>query len=41
MTALLNAEFEDETGATRRLTRAEVLTYIECSPAPATRPPAA
>jgi cytochrome P450 len=27
MTALLNAEFEDETGATRTLTRAEVLTY--------------
>jgi cytochrome P450 len=27
MTALLTAEFEDETGATRRLTRTEVLTY--------------
>jgi cytochrome P450 len=27
MTELLNAEFEDETGATRRLTRAEVVTY--------------
>jgi cytochrome P450 len=27
MTALLNAEFEDETGTRRRLTRAEVLTY--------------
>jgi cytochrome P450 len=27
MTALLTAEFEDETGAVRRLTRAEVLTY--------------
>lgn len=27
MTTLLNAEFEDETGTTRRLTRAEVLTY--------------
>ena len=26
MTALLNAEFEDETGTVRRLTRAEVLT---------------
>jgi cytochrome P450 len=29
MTALLNAEFEDETGTTRRLTRAEVLTYTQ------------
>src|SRR3954447_20896994 len=28
MTELLNAEFEDETGTTRRLTRDEVLTYI-------------
>jgi cytochrome P450 len=28
MTELLNAEFEDETGTTRRLERAEVLTYI-------------
>jgi cytochrome P450 len=28
MTQLLNAEFEDETGATRRLTREEVLTYV-------------
>jgi cytochrome P450 len=28
MTQLLNAEFEDETGTTRRLTREEVLTYI-------------
>jgi cytochrome P450 len=28
MTELLHAEFEDETGITRRLTRAEVLTYI-------------
>jgi cytochrome P450 len=28
MTELLNAEFEDETGATRRLTRDEVLTFI-------------
>lgn len=27
MTELLNAEFEDETGTTRRLTRDEVLTY--------------
>jgi cytochrome P450 len=27
MTALLTAEFEDETGTTRRLTRTEVLTY--------------
>jgi len=27
MTELLHAEFEDETGATRRLTREEVLTY--------------
>jgi cytochrome P450 len=27
MTALLNAEFEDETGQTRTLTRGEVLTY--------------
>jgi cytochrome P450 len=27
MTALLNAEFEDETGTTRRLTRDEVLTF--------------
>jgi cytochrome P450 len=29
MTALLNAEFEDEAGTTRRLTRAEVLTYSQ------------
>jgi cytochrome P450 len=29
MTVLLNAEFEDESGATRRLTRAEVLTYVD------------
>ena len=29
MTALLNAEFEDETGTTRQLTRAEVRTYTE------------
>jgi cytochrome P450 len=29
MTALLNAEFEDETGATRTLTRQEVLTYTQ------------
>ena len=29
MTVLLNAEFEDETGATRRLTREEVLTYTQ------------
>ena len=28
MTELLQAEFEDETGSTRRLTRAEVLTYV-------------
>jgi cytochrome P450 len=28
MTELLHAEFEDETGTTRRLTREEVLTYI-------------
>jgi cytochrome P450 len=28
MTQLLNAEFEDETGTTRRLTRDETLTYI-------------
>ncbi len=28
MTELLNAEFEDETGTTRRLTRTEVLTYV-------------
>ncbi len=28
MTELLNAEFVDETGTTRRLTRAEVLTYV-------------
>jgi cytochrome P450 len=28
MTELLNAEFEDETGARRRLTRGELLTYI-------------
>ena len=27
MTALLTAEFEDESGTTRRLTRDEVLTY--------------
>ncbi len=39
MTELLNAEFEDETGTTRRLTRDEVLTYVTSSPAPATRPP--
>jgi cytochrome P450 len=29
MTTLLNAEFEDETGETRTLTRAEVLTYTQ------------
>jgi cytochrome P450 len=29
MTALLNAEFEDETGEVRKLTRQEVLTYTE------------
>jgi cytochrome P450 len=29
MTALLNAELEDETGTVRRLTRAEVLTYTQ------------
>jgi len=29
MTALLNAEFEDETGAVRTLTRPEVLTYTQ------------
>jgi cytochrome P450 len=28
MTELLNAEFEDETGTTRRLTRTEVLSYV-------------
>jgi cytochrome P450 len=28
MTQLLNAEFEDETGTTRKLTRIEVLTYV-------------
>ena len=28
MTELLNAEFEDETGTTRRLTRDEILTYV-------------
>jgi cytochrome P450 len=28
MTALLRAEFEDETGTTRRLTRLEILTYV-------------
>jgi cytochrome P450 len=28
MTDLLNAEFEDETGATRKLTREEVLNYV-------------
>jgi cytochrome P450 len=28
MTALLTAEFEDETGTVRRLTRTEVLTYV-------------
>jgi cytochrome P450 len=28
MTKLLNAEFEDETGTVRRLTREEVLTYV-------------
>jgi cytochrome P450 len=28
MTEMLNAEFEDETGTTRRLTRNEVLTYV-------------
>ena len=28
MTELLQAEFEDETGTTRRLTREEVLTYV-------------
>jgi len=29
MTELLQAEFEDETGTTRRLTREEVLTYVQ------------
>jgi cytochrome P450 len=29
MTELLNAEFEDETGTLRHLTRAELLTYLE------------
>jgi cytochrome P450 len=29
MTVLLNAEFEDEEGMIRRLTRAEVLTYVD------------
>jgi cytochrome P450 len=29
MTELLHAEFEDETGTTRRLTREEVLTYVQ------------
>ena len=29
MTELLNAEFEDETGTKRQLTRAELLTYLE------------
>ncbi len=29
MTELLNAEFEDETGTRRHLTRAELLTYLE------------
>ena len=38
MTELLQAEFEDETGTTRRLTRDEILTYVTSSPAPATRP---
>jgi len=28
MTELLNAEFDDETGVTRRLTREEILTYV-------------
>jgi cytochrome P450 len=28
MTEMLNAEFEDETGTTRRLTREEILTYV-------------
>jgi cytochrome P450 len=28
MTELLNAEFEDETGTTRKLTREEILTYV-------------
>ena len=28
VTELLNAEFEDETGTTRKLTRAELLTYV-------------
>ena len=28
MTQLLQAEFEDETGTTRRLTRGEILTYM-------------
>ena len=41
MTELLQAEFEDETGTVRRLTREELLTYITVSPAPATRPPPA
>ena len=28
MTEMLNAEFEDETGTTRRLSREEILTYL-------------
>ena len=39
MTQLLNAEFDDETGARRRLTRDEVLVYVMLLAGPATRPP--
>ena len=39
MTELLQAEFEDETGTVRRLTRDEVLTTSNCWPGPATRRP--
>ena len=37
MTELINAEFDDENGTIRRLTRDEIITTSACSPAPATR----
>ena len=37
MTELINAEFEDENGVTRTLTRDEILTYVTVLAAPETR----
>ena len=41
MTELLQAEFEDETASSRRLTRERSSATSTCSPPPATRPPPA